>query len=74
MWKMFLNSFRLFLKGKLFRDMNQVMRQGALGVAVGVLLLVMLTKLGAPVWLAALIAGLVSGAVQPYLFKDLKYN
>ena len=74
MWEMFLNSFRLFLKGKLFRDMNQVMRQGAIGVVIGVLLLVILTKLGAPVWLAAIIAGLVSGAVQPYLFKDLKYN
>lgn len=74
MWSMFLNSAQLFLKGKLFRDQNQVFRQGAIGVVIGILLLVILAKLGAPVWLAAIIAGLVSGAVQPYLFKDLKYN
>jgi Kef-type K+ transport system membrane component KefB len=74
MWGMFLNSTQLFLKGKLFRDQNQVFRQGALGVLIGVILLILAAKLGAPVWLAAIIAGLVSGAAQPYLFKDLKYN
>ncbi len=74
MWNMFLNSARLFLKGKLFRDMNQVIRQGAIGVLIGVLLLVILARLGLPTWLAAMIAGLVSGTAQPYLFKDLKYN
>lgn len=73
MWNMFLNSAQLFLKGKLFRDMNQVLRQGAIGVIVGVVLLVVLAKLSLPVWLAAVVAGLVSGALMPYLFKDLKY-
>lgn len=69
-----MNSAQLFLKGKLFRDMNQVIRQGMIGVLIGVLLFVILAKAGAPLWLAAMIAGLISGAAQPYLFKDLKYN
>ena len=74
MWSMFLNSAQLFLKGKLFRDQNEVFRKGALGVLIGIILLILAAKLGAPVWLAAIISGLVSGAAQPYLFKDLKYN
>jgi hypothetical protein len=74
MWSMFLNSAQLFLKGKLFRDQTQVFKHGAIGVLIGIVLLVVIAKLGAPVWLAALVAGLASGAAQPYLFKDLKYN
>lgn len=73
MWDMFWHSAQLFLKGKLFRDMNQVIRHGVIGVLIGAGLLIVLAKLGLPVWLAALLAGLVCGAAQPYLFKDLKY-
>jgi len=28
----------------------------------------------APLWLTALVAGLIGGALQPYLFKDLRYS
>jgi hypothetical protein len=27
-----------------------------------------------PLWLTALVAGLIGGALQPYLFKDLRYR
>ena len=74
MWDMFLNSAQLFLKGKMFRDPAHVFRQSAIGVAIGVVLFVILAKVGLPIWLAASIASLVTGAAQPYLFKDLKYN
>ena len=32
-----------------------------------------LAKAGAPLWLAALVAALLGGGLQPYLFKDLRY-
>jgi len=43
-------------------------------VLVTVAVLIGAAKLGAPLWAAALVAGLVGGALQPYLFKDLRYR
>jgi len=74
MWDMFTNSLRLFLKGKLFREPRMVLRQWLIGLAVTTLVVVVLAKLGAPLWLAVLVASLGGGALQPFLFKDLKYN
>jgi hypothetical protein len=34
---------------------------------------VILGLLGVPVWLAVVLASLGVGAIQPYLFRDLKY-
>lgn len=44
-----------------------------IGIFVTAALLVILAKVGAPLWLAALVAALLGGGMQPYLFKDLKY-
>lgn len=74
MWDMFLNSFKLFLKGRLFRDPRQVMKMWFIGFIVSLLIVVVLAKLGVPLWLTVAIAALATGALQPYLFKDLKYN
>jgi hypothetical protein len=74
MWDMFSNSLRLFLKGKLFREPRMVLRQWLIGLVVTMLVLVVLAKVGAPLWLAVLVASLGGGALQPFLFKDLKYN
>jgi len=74
MWDMFTNSLRLFLKGKLFREPRMVLRQWLIGLAVTTLVVVVLAKVGAPLWLAVLAASLGGGALQPFLFKDLKYN
>jgi hypothetical protein len=74
MWAMASSSMSLFFKGKLFADPSKVYRQLAIGIAVTALLLVVLAKLGAPLWSAALVAGLIGGALQPYLFKDLRYR
>jgi hypothetical protein len=73
MWQIFWHSAQLFLKGKLFRDMNQVIRHGMIGVLLGATVLIVLAKFFLPLWLAAIVAGIVCGAAQPYLFKDLKY-
>jgi len=74
MWDMFVNSMIMFLKGKLFRDHQLVMRQGAIGIVVAIVLIVVLGKFVLPMWAAAMVGGVVSGGLMPYLFKDLKYN
>ncbi|AZO32238.1 hypothetical protein [Mesorhizobium sp. M1B.F.Ca.ET.045.04.1.1] len=74
MWEMAKSSIILFLKGKLFAEPAKVYRQTAIGALTTAALLVILAKLGVPVVAAAAVAGLVGGAVQPYLFKDLRYR
>ena len=74
MWDMFRNSLLLFIKGKLFRDPRMVARQWLIGLAVALVTLVVLAKLGLPLWLAVALAAFGAGALQPFLFKNLKYN
>lgn len=73
MWDMFSSSFKLFCKGKLFREPGAVLRQWAIGFAVSLAIVVLLVKLGVALWLAITAAAIVSGALQPLLFKNLKY-
>ena len=74
MWAMVQSSITPFFRGKLFADPAMVVRQLAIGIAVPAAALAGLAALGAPLWLAALAAGLIGGALQPYLFKDLRYR
>ena len=74
MWDMFSNSLRLFMKGKLFREPRMVLRQWLIGAAATLVVLIVLARIGLPLWLAVLVASAGGGALQPYLFKDLKYN
>lgn len=74
MWDMFKHSMIMFLEGKLFRDNKLVAKQGAIGVITAIILTIVLGKFVLPMWLAAIVAGAVSGALMPWLFKDLKYN
>lgn len=74
MWEMAKSSIVLFFKGKLFAEPGKVYRQTAIGAAVTAALLVALAKAGLPLVAAAAVAGLVGGALQPYLFKDLRYR
>ena len=69
---MALNSAKLFFQGKLFQDNAKVIRQMALGMAVGAVVIVALAQV-LPLWVAAGGGGLVSGFLQPILFKNLKY-
>jgi hypothetical protein len=73
MWQMAKNSMALFFRGRLFADPRKVIRQLLIGIVVTVILFVGLAEAGAPLWLAALVAALLGGGLQPYLFKDLKY-
>ena len=74
MLDMFLNSVSLFLRGKLFQEPGKVMRQTVIGMAGAILLLVIMVKAGLALWLAVVLTGLIAGAMQPWLFKDLKYR
>lgn len=74
MWDMAKSSITLFFQGKLFSDPSKVMRQTALGAAASAVLVVVLAKLGLPLAASTAVGGLVGGALQPYLFKDLKYR
>jgi hypothetical protein len=72
--EMFWHSVLLFLRGKLFQNPGHVMRQSAIGAGITAISCVALTKLVGSVWLAVLISALIGGALQPWLFKNLKYN
>jgi hypothetical protein len=74
MWAAAKTSITLLFQGRLLADPGKVCRQLALGVAVTAAILCVGVKLGAPIWVAALAAGLIGGALQPYLFKDLRYR
>ena len=67
-----IDSGKLFLSGKLFKDNAKVMRQLAVGAGAGAIVVVVV-GLFVPTWVAAILGGAVAGALQPYLFKDLKY-
>jgi Flp pilus assembly protein TadB len=73
MLDMFINSMKLFFKGKLFRDPKAVVRQWAIGLAATLAVFVVLAILGLPLTIAVGIAAIAGGALQPFLFKDLKY-
>jgi len=73
MWQMTQNSIALFFRGKLFADPGKVVRQLLIGIVVTAVLFVGLAETGTPLWLAALVAALIGGGLQPYLFKDLRY-
>lgn len=74
MFDMFKNSVILFMRGKLFQDMSAALRQAIIGIAVTALLCIILVTLGMPLLVSVLIAALIGGGLQPYLFKDLKYR
>jgi hypothetical protein len=73
MWAIFSSSVRLFARGKLFRDPRAVLRQWAIGFVAAAAGLVALVKLGAPLWLGVSLVAVLAGALQPFLFKNLKY-
>jgi len=73
MFDMFKNSFILFWQGRLFQDLGHVIRQAAIGMVIAAVIVIAAVKAGLALWIAIVIASLISGAIQPYLFKDLKY-
>lgn len=65
-------SVKLFLKGKLLRDPVFFVKQTTIGVAVGLLLLVLLAQAPIPFYFPIILSSLVTGMIMPYLLKDFK--
>ncbi|NJO31800.1 MAG: hypothetical protein HC869_00345 [Rhodospirillales bacterium] len=72
MLEMVMHSAKLFFAGKLFQDPGKAMRQFAIGVGAGVAAVLIVGQF-APLWAATAAGGALTGLLQPYLFKDLKY-
>jgi hypothetical protein len=74
MFGMALQSAGAFFRGKLFRNNKSAYGLLALGIGVTAVVLAVTHKLGLPLYGAAGIAGFVGGALQPQLYKNLKYQ
>ena len=72
MVEMFKSSVSLFFRGKLFRDNAAVLKQWLIGFVVTLLVLLVVGWFSSAC-IGVAVASVVGGAIQPYLFKDLKY-
>jgi len=82
MFEMAKNSMILFARGKLFKDLGSVIGKALIGIILTALLFVAIAYYLAAgmgwtddghLYVAAGVAAFIGGALQPYLFKDLKY-
>ena len=67
-------SAKLFFQGKLVRNPLYFWRQILIGSSIGMILLIGLAEIGLGLWLPMIISSLVTGAVMPFLLKDIKMN
>lgn len=65
-------STKLLLKGKLLQNPSYFARQTAVGVLIGLVLLVGLAQLSVPLWFPIALSSLLTGAVMPFLLKDVR--
>jgi hypothetical protein len=72
-FQMFASSVQLFLRGKLFRDGRRVFSQWLKGFVITLAVMVIAGLMFMPL-VGVILGSLIGGALQPYLFKDLKYN
>ena len=64
----------LLLEGKLFRDWRYFYTRVAIGIAATAGLMLVASLAIESMTVLALFGGLASGALQPCLFKDVKYR
>jgi hypothetical protein len=72
-FQLFVSSVQLFLRGRLFRDGRQAFSQWLKGFVITLAVMVIAGLMFMP-WVGVILGSLIGGALQPYLFKDLKYN
>ncbi|ADI65380.1 hypothetical protein [Trichormus azollae] len=65
-------SFKLLLKGKLFRDPLYFVRQTTIASSIGTLLLVLLAQLEIPLCIPITVSSLITGVIMPFLLKDFR--
>ncbi len=75
MFEMVRSSIFLFFRGKLFAEPAQAYTQLIIGIVLTALCFVLAARVaGLPYWASAAIAGFLGGALQPRLFRDLRYR
>ncbi|MBE9005959.1 hypothetical protein IQ259_13095 [Fortiea sp. LEGE XX443] len=65
-------SAKLFFQGKLLRDPMYFVRQTAIGVSVGLLLLIAISQAEIPLCIPITVSSLFTGMLMPFLLKDFK--
>ncbi|AFY47063.1 hypothetical protein Nos7524_1172 [Nostoc sp. PCC 7524] len=65
-------SAKLFVQGKLLRDPLYFIQQTAIGISLGLLVLIVLSQLAIPFCLPVTVASLTTGVAMPFLLKDFK--
>jgi len=68
------HALALLLEGKLFRDMRYFYRRLAIGVGLTVAVMMIASLVIKSLIALALIGGFIGGALQPYLFEDVRYR
>jgi hypothetical protein len=71
---LFGNWIDLFRRDRLLADKPKFYRGLALGVAATMIVFLAVAFLTQSPWMAAIAAGLAGGALQPYLFRNLRYR
>jgi len=74
MWTMAKSSIALFFQGRLFAEPSKAMRQLLLGIILTAIVLIGASIAEVPIWAAALLAGFIGGAFQPFFFRNLRYR
>ena len=74
LFKLIKNAVSLFTSGKMFRDHLYLAKRLGIGCGGTALLLVLLSLVVRSPAVLALVAGFVGGALQPYLFADVRYE
>jgi len=72
MEQMFFYSVKAFFQGKLFRDYGEAFRLWLKGFVFTLGLLLAIGYFVNPLT-GVIVASLIGGAAQPFLFKDIKY-
>jgi hypothetical protein len=74
MFELIRNALSLCLSGKAFRDYRYLSRRLIIGAGFTALVMAVLSLLmDSPIAVAA-IAGFAGGALQPFLFQDVRYQ
>ncbi len=74
MLSMVQSSIGLFFRGRLFADPGKAYLQLAIGIVFTIACLLAATLAGLPLLPASIAAGFLGGAIQPYLFRNLRYR
>lgn len=74
MLEMLKNSISLFFQGKLFAEPAKAYTQLAFAILTSTILFVAARKVGLAAVPSAAIAGAIGGALQPFLFRKLRYR